>query len=196
MFKRKILFCFTLFFMILFISSMPASSSNDTNQTTDIKPYEKITLRESELTLSAKELQAFSAGLRKNLIYLKGLSEERADQIIENGTFESRIVEVGNVSGDKIMWHYVATANITVWKSEDYFAVCAADEATFTPYLGERQIDMVGSEAWVDVEEGELKPHDKSEVIVVVIGRTVSLDTDEIEIAPTKLYLEKISITY
>lgn len=196
--RRVFLLCLIIMCIVcLSFCTSQTESTNESNQDTSFKPYQKITLWESELALSPNDKLLFNDELRKNLVNKDNLSNQRVEQLIENGKFESRHIESGNIAANQKMdWRYIVSADIVVWKSEDYFAVCSMDAAEFTPYLIEQQINMIGSDAWCDAEDGFFKPQNKSERIVVVIGRTGYLKVKERQIDSSKLYLEKVSITY
>jgi len=160
------------------------------------KPYVKVTTFESSLILSPEELQTSNEKLKESLIFDKGLSESRADQLIQEGMFESRIIEVGEIeSTESLTWSYVATATITVWKSEDYFSICNSSEVSFVPYSNGAVLSISGSDPWFDVEAGEFKVYDKKEVISAVFGISGELKRESTTLIPSKQYLKRISIT-
>jgi len=173
--------------------------------------YQKVTLLDSSYSLPEDEAGKIREILRKNLVSRQLMSEERAEGLIENGTFERRYIEIADERVEaRCNCQYYASVVITVWKSADYFAVCGTENADFTPDLvsGEDLSFETAGDAWADVEEGVCEIRQKSELIPVVIGRTVVVraeagteSTGEEksaggEEAYSCQYLERISVAY
>lgn len=172
--------------------------------------YQKVTLLDSSYSLPEGEAGEIRESLRKNLVSRQLMSEKRAEDLIENGTFERRYLEMADERAEE-RWNcrYYASVVITVWKSADYFAVCGTENADFTPELSGKDLSFeTAGDAWADVEEGVCEIRQKSELIPVVIGRTVVVRTGAGEEstgeeksaedgeAYSYQYLERISVAY
>lgn len=189
---------------ILFLTSCSTTSipkEGDIGQTpvNDSKPYQNVTLLVSDYSFSDADAAIMKENLTKNLMGYYGLPQEKADHLIKSGKFELRFIEAGDEKmNDNFLCRFYSSAMITVWKSEGYFAVCKTDHANFIPYLTSKQevsIEDAGP-AWSDAEEGYLIPKMKSELIPVVIGKTIHVSKNDESDISSKLYLKRIPIAF
>lgn len=199
-----------LIFILLFPSCAVPSGSHQADNREDrrggmeelgsgAEAYQKVTLLDSSYSIPESEAVEIREILRKNLVSRQLMSEERAEELIEKGTFERRYIEVADERVEE-RWNcrYYASVVITVWKSEDYFAVCGTESADFAPDIvsAEDLSFETAGDSWADVEEGAFETRQKPELIPIAIGRTVVVRTSDGEEPVSRQYLERISIAY
>lgn len=180
-------------------TSMSKEGDSGQKPVNDSKPYQNVTLLVSDYSLSDADAAAMKETLKKNLMGYYGLPEEKADHLLKNGKFELRFVEAGDEKlDDNFLCRYYSSAMITVWKSEGYFAVCKTDHANFIPYITSKQVVSIKETgtAWSDAEEGYLMPKIKSELIPVVIGKTIAVNREGEADISSKLYLKKMPVAF
>lgn len=140
-------------------------------------PYEKLTLSNEAEDIKSRE---WTEKLRMQLIERKEVSEMTADRLMKNGKFETYKLELaGSQEYDGKTYPYKISADMVLWQSDDYYAICEIDNKKIQSC--EKNIQIIKEEPlemWTDDLE-LLKTVPTSEVIKFDIGGSASFKEKE-----------------